>query len=65
MTKELDYRKLSEELDTILDRLQTADLDIDDAVKSYERGMNLVKQLEEYLKTAENKVTKIKTSLDK
>jgi exodeoxyribonuclease VII small subunit len=64
-TAELDYRKLSAELDAILEELQTADLDIDEAVKKYERGMQLVKELEGYLQAAENKVTKIKASFEK
>lgn len=59
-----DYRALSEELDTILESLQTADLDIDEAIKRYERGMVIVKGLEAYLKNAENKVTKLKTRFD-
>lgn len=63
--KEFDYQKLSEELDGILEHLQTADLDIDEAVKQYERGMQIVKELEAYLKAAENKVTKIKASFEK
>ena len=37
-----------------------ADLDVDEAVKFYERGMEISKELEAYLKDAENKVTKIK-----
>lgn len=63
--KDIDYRKLSDELDTVLEGLQTADLDIDEAVAKYERGMQIVKDLEGYLKTAENKVAKIKASFDK
>jgi exodeoxyribonuclease VII small subunit len=57
--KDVDYRKLSDELDKILGQIQSADLDIDEAVKHYERGLEIVKQLETYLKTAENKVTKV------
>ena len=57
--KDIDYRKLSDELDTILEQIQSADLDIDEAVKHYERGLAIVKQLETYLKTAENRVTKV------
>ena len=64
MAKEFDYQALSIELDTLLQKLQTADLDIDDAVKHYERGMVIVKELENYLKTAENKVKKIKASTE-
>lgn len=62
--KDLDYRKLSSELEKIVDDLQTADLDIDEAVKCYERGLKIVKDLEAYLKTAENKVSKIKASFE-
>ena len=64
-TKDFDYQALSRELDEILETLQTADLDIDEAVKSYERGMTIVKQLEAYLKTAQNKVIKVKTDFEK
>jgi exodeoxyribonuclease VII small subunit len=58
------YKELSNELDEILASLQSADLDIDEALKCYERGMVIVKELEEYLKTAENKVTKLKARFD-
>jgi exodeoxyribonuclease VII small subunit len=59
MTK-IDYKKLSAELDEVLAKLQSADLDVDEAVKAYERGMKLAKELEAYLKEAENKITKVK-----
>lgn len=58
--KKKDYREMAAELDAILETLQTADLDIDEAVKAYEHGMELVKELEDYLQAAQNKVTKIK-----
>lgn len=59
-----DYRKLTEELDAILEALQTSDMGIDEAVKAYSHGMELVEELEKYLKTAENKITKIKKTWD-
>jgi exodeoxyribonuclease VII small subunit len=62
MTQEFDYTALSEELDLILNQLQTGELDIDDSVRLYERGMKIVKQLENYLVTAENRVKKIKSA---
>ncbi len=65
MVKTFNYSQLNEELNKILDELQSADLDIDDAVKKYERGMVIIKELENYLKTAENKVKKIKADLGK
>lgn len=58
--KKTDYKSLSTELDDILARLQSAELNVDEAVDLYERGMKIAKELEAYLKEAENKVTKIK-----
>jgi exodeoxyribonuclease VII small subunit len=55
-----DYQALSSELESIVLNLQQDSLDIDEAVKRYERGLELVAVLEAYLKTAENKVTKLK-----
>jgi exodeoxyribonuclease VII small subunit len=59
-SKSIDYKKLNSELDTILTGLQSGDLDIDEAVKQYQRGMVIVEELQKYLKEAENKVTKVK-----
>ena len=60
MPKEVNYAALSNELDAIMAKLQADGLDVDEALKLYERGLEVVKQLENYLKTAENKVTKLK-----
>lgn len=64
MAKVINYRELSSELDDILNKLQSGELDIDEAVKLYERGMVITKELEDYLKDAENKATKIKASFE-
>lgn len=58
-TKKTDYAALQRELDEILRGLQHDEVDIDTAVKSYERGMEIVKELEAYLANAENTVTKL------
>jgi exodeoxyribonuclease VII small subunit len=65
MKDAINYQELSTELDTILAQLQTDDFDIDEALKLYERGIAITKQLESYLKNAENTVTKLKASFDK
>lgn len=57
-----DYRNLNEELETLLNELQGGDLDIDEAVKKYQRGMEIVTELQKYLKDAENKVKKVKAN---
>ncbi len=62
---ETSYAELKNELDKVLDSLQRDDIDVDDALKSYERGMELVGLLEARLKTAENKIIKLKQKFDK
>lgn len=58
--KKSDYKALNTELDEILLNLQSEDLDVDEAVKLYERGIDITQELENYLKEAQNKVSKIK-----
>jgi exodeoxyribonuclease VII small subunit len=55
-----DYQSLKTELDDVMAKLQRDDLDVDEALKLYERGLELAKQLEDYLKTAENTVRELK-----
>ncbi len=57
--KELNYRELNSELEVILASLEANDLEIDEAIKQYQRGTEIVEQLQKYLKTAENKVKKV------
>lgn len=64
-TKTRSYEKLKSELDSILAELQGDDLDIDQALKRYERGLELIKSLEEYLASAENTVSELKARFDK
>lgn len=58
------YESLREELDAVLDELQREDLPVDKALAHYKRGLELVQQLETYLKTAENTVTELKSKFD-
>lgn len=61
--KQESYRNLRQELDEILNSIQSGDLEIDEATKQYERAMDIVAKLEKYLNDAENKITKVqKTS---
>lgn len=59
-SKQINYQKLQVELDEIMHKLQREDIDVDEALKYYERGLTIVKQLEEYLSGAENRVREIK-----
>lgn len=60
MSKKSDYKSLNNELDDILAQLQSDDLDVDQAVELYKRGISITKELEKYLKGAENNIAKIK-----
>jgi exodeoxyribonuclease VII small subunit len=62
MTTASTYKELSEELDKVMRDLEQGDLDIDEAVKCYERGLAIVRELESHLKEAENKVTELKAA---
>lgn len=59
------YQELQAELDQIMQRLQSSDLAIDEAVTSYERGMKILAELETYLNQADNQVTKINQSFER
>ena len=58
-TAPVNYQALSQELESILLELQREDLDIDQAVAHYQRGLEVVQALEIYLKTAENNVKQL------
>ncbi len=61
MAKEKSYQQLRAELDEVVAGFLSGELDIEAATKQYERGTQIVKELQEYLKTAEVKIEKIKT----
>ncbi|CAN5385299.1 hypothetical protein BH10PAT3_BH10PAT3_5090 [soil metagenome] len=63
-TNKPTYAELKLELDELLDTLQQEDISVDDALKNYERGMELVSLLELTLKEAENKITKLKQKFE-
>lgn len=55
-----DYQSLSDQLDQVLAALQDTDVQVDQAVELYEKGLALIAQLETQLTEAENKITKLK-----
>jgi exodeoxyribonuclease VII small subunit len=62
--KPTDYTALRAELDEILASLGDDTLDVDAMTHKYQRGMEIVQLLEDYLRTAENKIHKIKATFD-
>ncbi len=53
-----DYAEKSGELEAIVQRLQSSDIQLTEATKLYEQGTKLVGEIEDYLKKAENTVRK-------
>ena len=53
------YKTMSDELDAILSALQAQDLDVDEALKLYDRGQKIITELESYLQNAENKIRQL------
>jgi exodeoxyribonuclease VII small subunit len=64
MAEKTDYRSLKAELDEVMFKLQQDDLDVDEALELYKRGLELVEGVEKYLKSAETKVKKLKAQFE-
>lgn len=54
------FNELNDELEAIIIELQSGDKDIDEVLKKYERGIELIGKLEKHLSEADNKIRKIK-----
>jgi exodeoxyribonuclease VII small subunit len=54
-----DYQKLNDELEKIINELQSSDIDIDKVIAEYERGIKVIDDLEKYLKQAKTKIIKL------
>ena len=55
-----NYQDLEAELRQILEWFESDSFDVDEAVNKYRRGLELIKELETYLGTAENTVRELK-----
>jgi exodeoxyribonuclease VII small subunit len=59
MSDNKSYSQLNQSLEAVISKLQSSDLDVDEVISEYQKGIDLVKKLENYLKTAQNKVVKL------
>lgn len=60
--KKIDYAALQAELDELLSGMQREDVNVDQALEYYARGLEIIQLLEVYLQTAENTVRELKAS---
>lgn len=60
MAKKRSYQDMMNELELLLAAMQSSDIAVDEALEKYERGQQLIRELDMYLETAENTITKRK-----
>ena len=63
--KKIDFAKEMERLDEIVDEISSKALPLDESLKLYEEGNEIIKRLEKALKDAEEKVENIISIKDK
>ena len=55
--KEVNFEKSMEDLEKIVEELEKGDLNLDDSIKKFEEGMKISKECNDYLESAEKKIT--------
>lgn len=65
MTSKKSYSKLKAELDEIIKWFEGDEIDIDKAIDKYEEAIVIVKDIDKYLKEAENRLTDLKPKKNK
>ena len=57
--KKIDFESSLKELENIVAKLEDENINLEDSVKSFEKGVNLVKECQKQLQTAELKIKKL------
>lgn len=58
-SNEINFKELKDELEGILLSLQSDRIDVDESLMKYKRGTEIINLLNDYLKNAENSITKV------
>lgn len=61
MEKEKKFEEKMKYLETIVNELESGEIDLDSSIEKYTQAMKLVKECDEKLKTVEEQVNKIVT----
>ena len=56
--KKIDFESSLKELESIVSKLEDENINLEDSVKSFEKGVNLVKECQKQLQSAELKIKK-------
>lgn len=62
--EELTYKEASQELELIIRSLESGDLELEESLENYTRGVELLKSLRERLAAAEQKVSVLLQDVD-
>tara|TARA_Y100001970_G_scaffold236916_1_gene297003 strand:+ start:272 stop:496 length:225 start_codon:yes stop_codon:yes gene_type:complete len=57
--KKIDFESSLKELESIVEKLEDENINLEDSVKSFEKGINLVKECQKQLQNAELKIKKL------
>ena len=57
MSEDINFEDAMKKLEGIANELEKGDLTLDESVKKFEDGMNLSKKCNDFLETAEKKIT--------
>jgi exodeoxyribonuclease VII small subunit len=58
------YQQMADELSSLIEWFESDQVSLDQAVAKYEQAMELLAQMENYLKTAQNQIKKISAKFD-
>lgn len=53
------YKQMEDQLQSLVDWFESDAANLDEAADKYQQAMELLKQMEDFLKTAENRIKKI------
>ena len=57
--KKIDFESSLKELESIVDKLEDENINLEGSVKSFEKGINIVKECQKELQSAELKIKKL------
>ena len=57
MEDKLNFEETMKELEEVVQKLENGDLNLDESIKEFEKGMELSKSASKYLEDAEKKIT--------
>lgn len=59
MAKKISFEENLKEVDEIISKLESGDMNLDDSIKEYEKAMKLLKKSSEILEKTEGKLIKV------